>query len=86
MNDFPFSPFVHFTASAALIYIQPEVFHLSRAGKLKLFADISRFVVSCLNCLCFHPQVENLFKKKKSCFFPGPQHHSKPADVPQLRV
>lgn len=65
MNDFPFSPFVHFTASAALIYIQPEVFHLSQARKLKLFADISRFVVSCLNCLCFHPQVENLFFKKK---------------------
>lgn len=65
MNDFPFSPFVHFTASTALIYIQPEVFHLPRARKLKLFADISIFVVSCLNCMCFHPQVENLFKKKR---------------------
>lgn len=71
MNDFPFSPFVHFTASTALIYIQPEVFPLSRAGKLKLFADISIFVVSCLNVMCFHPHVENLFKKKEKFLLPS---------------
>lgn len=36
-------------------------------------------------CVFIH-KLKICLKKKKSCFFPAPQHHSKPADVPQLCV